>query len=108
MKELHKHYIKGRLSLRDYLSAHRTVLANSRTWMGNIRTSLTFFIAGVSFIQFFGSEIIQIIGWVFVPIGIFNLIYGFFRYNQSKKMINSIRIKKQIKEILECDNSEEN
>ena len=101
MKKFHKHYTEGRLSLRDYLAAHRTILANKRTWMGNVRTSLTFFIAGVSFIQFFGSTAIQIIGWVFVPIGILNLIYGFFKYNQGKKMIESININIKIKEILD-------
>lgn len=105
MKELHKHYHEGNLTLRDYLAAHRTVLANDRTWLGNVRTSVTFFVAGVSFIQFFGSEIIQTVGWAFVPIGALNLIYGFVKYNQRKKMIESIKIKKNIKKILNQDDA---
>ncbi|MBU0727758.1 DUF202 domain-containing protein [Patescibacteria group bacterium] len=106
MKELHKHYNEGRLTLRDYLAAHRTVLANDRTWLGNIRTSMTFFVAGVSFIQFFDLEIIRMIGWAFIPIGILNLILGLFRYIQRRKMISGIKIKKKIREILQDDGDE--
>lgn len=90
LKKMHKKYHEGELSLRDYLAAHRTALANSRTWMGNLRTSLAFFVAGVSFIRFFDNDILRIIGLIFIPIGIINVIIGFITYRKRKEMIRSI------------------
>ncbi|MBU0577979.1 DUF202 domain-containing protein [Patescibacteria group bacterium] len=90
LDKVHKEYHEGKLSFRDYLSAHRTILANDRTWLGNIRTSLTFFVAGVSFIQFFGSSIVQVIGWIFVPLGIINLLIGLWQYRKRKNMFQLI------------------
>ena len=38
--------IDGQLILRDHLAADRTVLANERTFLAYIRTTLTLFVAG--------------------------------------------------------------
>ncbi|MBN2087052.1 DUF202 domain-containing protein [Candidatus Peregrinibacteria bacterium] len=86
------------LSLRDYLAAHRTALANNRTWMGNVRTSLALFVAGISFIKFFESEILGIIGLIFVPLALFNAITGYIRYRKRKRIIHSIPKNNDIEE----------
>ena len=91
LTKLHKKYNKGDLVLRDYLAAHRTILANDRTWLGYMRTALTLFVAGVTFIKFFDNKILLVIGWIFVPIGILLLIIGFWKYQKVRRMIHSIK-----------------
>lgn len=80
----------GALTINDQLNAARTILANERTVLAYIRTSLTLFVAGVSFIQFFDNFIIGIIGWVFIPIGAINLIIGVYRYRATQKHIKEL------------------
>jgi putative membrane protein len=60
----------------------RTTLANQRTFLAYLRTALTFFVAGLTFIRFFDSLIIEIIGWIFVPLGIATFLVGVWRYNE--------------------------
>ncbi|MBN2096372.1 DUF202 domain-containing protein [Candidatus Peregrinibacteria bacterium] len=91
LKNMHQHYHEGHLNLRDYLGAHRTLLANDRTWLAYIRTALTFFVAGVSFIQFFKSQLLIVIGWTFVPVGIVFLVLGFWKYLKVRYLIHSIK-----------------
>ena len=75
-------------------------MANDRTWLSYVRTSLTLFVVGVTFIKFFDSIILFVIGWVFVPIGITVLIFGFWKFLSVKKLIHSIRTtEKAIKNI---------
>jgi len=91
IKKFHKHYSEGKLTLRDYLAAHRSILANDRTWLSYVRTALTLFIAGVTFIKFFNSQILSIVGWVFVPIGVVVLIIGFLKYRHVRSLIHGIK-----------------
>lgn len=72
------------------LAAVRTKLANDRTLLAYIRTALTLFVAGVTFIRFFDNRIIEIIGWVFIPFGIINVILGIARYNATKHNVTEI------------------
>ena len=91
LKKLHKHYNEGRLTLKDYLAAHRTLLANDRTQLSYVRTSLTLFISGVTFIKFFESKTLSVIGWIFIPVGIIVLIIGISKYHHVKCLIHSIK-----------------
>jgi putative membrane protein len=60
----------------------RTTLANQRTFLSYVRTALTFFVTGVGFLKFFETLITDIIGWVFIPIGVATFIVGVWRYNE--------------------------
>jgi putative membrane protein len=73
--------------IRDHLALHRTDLANDKTFLAYIRTALTFFVVGVTFLRFFGLRVIEIIGWVFMPIGAFIFIKGLIRYKKVKRVI---------------------
>jgi len=75
------------LILRDHFAAHRTDLANDRTFLAYIRTALTFFIVGVSFIKFFGHILIEIIGWILIPVGFFIFMKGLRKFKKIKKAI---------------------
>ena len=78
------------LILRDVLAADRTILANERTFLAYIRTSLTFFVTGVSFIKFFGHIILEIIGYLFIPIALFTFVIGLVRYVKIYRVISKI------------------
>jgi len=80
--------------LRDHLAAERTQMANERTLLAYIRTALTLFIAGVSFIQFFGSMVIVYLGWIFIPLGIIVAIIGSRRYYRMKVPLDRLLRKK--------------
>jgi putative membrane protein len=90
LKKIHEKYHKGELTLRDYLAAHRTILANDRTWLSYIRTALTLFVAGVSFIKFFKSPILCYTGWVFIPISIMLIIIGFLKHHKRSNMVEAL------------------
>lgn len=66
----------------DRDAIHRTILANQRTFLSYLRTALTFFVAGIGFLKFFDTLILEIVGWVFIPIGITTFVVGIIRYNK--------------------------
>ncbi|MEW5923294.1 MAG: DUF202 domain-containing protein [Candidatus Zixiibacteriota bacterium] len=80
----------GAPGINEQLNAARTILANERTVLAYIRTSLTLFVAGITFIRFFDNLIVEIIGWVFLPIGIINLVIGIYRYRATQRHINEL------------------
>ncbi|MFH2055424.1 MAG: DUF202 domain-containing protein [bacterium] len=82
---------RSRMILRDYLATDRTVLANQNTFLAYIRTALTLFVAGITFIRFFDSLIIAIIGWAFIPAGIVTFIVGLVRYNHLRVSLRLIK-----------------
>ena len=81
---------RSKMILRDYLAFDRTILANQRTFLAYIRTALTLFLAGVTFIKFFEIFIIEIIGWIFVPIGVITFLVGLLRYNKKRVILDRI------------------
>ncbi|OGK46788.1 hypothetical protein A2963_00595 [Candidatus Roizmanbacteria bacterium RIFCSPLOWO2_01_FULL_40_13] len=80
--------LKHELLLRDYLASERTMMSVDRTFLSYIRTSLTLFIAGVSFIKFFNSFVIQALGWTLIPVAIFTFILGVHRSMEMTRIIN--------------------
>jgi putative membrane protein len=77
----------NRLSLTDYLAIDRNKLANERTLLAYLRTTLTFLVAGVSLIQFFQYQIIVISGYILIPTGILIFVFGYYRYGKMRKSI---------------------
>jgi len=78
---------KGHIILSDHLAAHRTDLANDRTFLAYIRTALTFAVVGVTFIKFFGNLLIEIIGWIFIPVGMYIFMKGWLLFKETKRAI---------------------
>jgi putative membrane protein len=81
--------------LRDHLAADRTVLANERTLLAYVRTSLTLLVAGATFIKFFNSLILEIVGWIFVPASIISIVLGMRRYFHINHLICDVIKKSQ-------------
>ena len=79
--EVYSQFEVSKMILRDHLAADRTILSNQNTFLAYVRTALTLFVAGVTFIRFFDTPITVIIGWIFIPTGISTFLVGLIRYN---------------------------
>ncbi len=93
--------IRGQLILRDHLAADRTILANERTFLAYIRTALTLFVAGLSFVHFniMNSPIADgAIGGLFMFIGAITFFVGLYRYHKMKSLIREIKLKELAEE----------
>ena len=77
--------------LRDHLAADRTTLSNQNTFLAYIRTALTLFVAGVTFVRFFDLPVVEIIGWVFIPTGVLTFMVGLLRYNRLRTALQGLR-----------------
>jgi len=80
-----------RMELRDYLATDRTKLSNQNTFLAYIRTALTLFVVGLTFVKFFGSPVITAIGWAFVPTGVMTFAVGLIRYNRLRLALAKIK-----------------
>ncbi len=69
------------------LANEQTILANERTLLAYLRTMMTFFIAGVTFIKFFGHPALTIVGWAFIPVSLIILGVGIVSYLVRKRAI---------------------
>ena len=108
MVEQEKPYesIKSQLILRDHLAADRTILANERTFLAYIRTALTLFVAGLSFVHFdiMNSLLIDgTIGGILMLIGTITFFLGLYRYHNMKILIREIK-QKELTEGIENEN----
>lgn len=90
MEEYYRN-ISGEMILRDLLAADRTHLANERTLLAYLRTALTLFIGGVSFIQFFSTLLVKLIGWSFIPLSIIFVVLGFQRFYKMKLPLDVLK-----------------
>ncbi|NLG43741.1 MAG: DUF202 domain-containing protein [Phycisphaerae bacterium] len=68
------------VSLRDSLAVQRNALANERTFLAYARTALVFAVAGMALVQFFGPLALQLLGGLFICLGVVTLAFGGFRF----------------------------
>lgn len=87
----YERFLKEELILRDELAVDRTLLANERTLMAYLRSALTLFIAGVTFIHFFEYGMLFYLGIAFLPLSVAATILGIWRYRKMNRAILSIR-----------------
>lgn len=84
------YYTRDDMILRDHLATDRTVLANERTFLAYIRTSLSITVAGASFIKFFDVPLVHLLGYVFIPLGLFIGIVGMKRFYKVSKRLKHL------------------
>ncbi|WP_162880660.1 DUF202 domain-containing protein [Paraliobacillus sediminis] len=78
-------------SVGDLLAMERTRLANDRTILAYIRTSLAFFATAAALIEFFDqNRKLEIIAYITIFFGVVILIFGFYSYCRSKKLIKNV------------------
>lgn len=81
---------KNVFKIRELLAGDRTELANERTLLSYIRTSLTIIIVGFSLNKFFDIPMLQIIGVCLILLGVGTIIFGLWRYINMKQVISSV------------------
>ncbi len=75
------------------LDSTGTLLANRRTLLSYIQTSLALVVSGLSLVNFFRSNpIFLYFGWGLIPVGLFTLGAGFVHHSRIKKyVLNELR-----------------
>ncbi|MFO7979946.1 MAG: DUF202 domain-containing protein [Candidatus Aminicenantes bacterium] len=66
--------------LRDYLALERTKLANQRTLLAYIRTSLYMLLGGIAFLQLSGFKNIRWIGYMALALSVILICIGIIRF----------------------------
>lgn len=86
--------------LRDYLALERSKLANERTLLSYIRTSLYLALGGIAFLQLENFGNINWIGYIALALSIGFLITGIVRYHRFKRRLWTFysEVKKRAKE----------
>lgn len=78
---------KEDIILRDYLALERTRLANERTLLSYIRTSLYLLLGGIAFLQLQGFDTIKWIGYVSIALSIIIILIGIVRFQYLKRRL---------------------
>lgn len=75
--------------LRDYLALERTKLANERTLLSYIRSSLYLLLGGIALIQLQGFESIKFLGYVSLTLTILLVIIGIYRFQKLNRQLKN-------------------
>ncbi len=78
---------KDELTLRDVLAIDRTIVANERTLLGYVRTTLAMLGAGAALLHFFDDQTPQMAGWGFIGVSIPILSIGVWHYLQRRNSL---------------------
>ena len=74
---------------RDYLARQRTALANDRTLLSYIRTSLYFLVSGTALIKVEDLENVKDFGYLSFAISLAMLLLGFYNYFKIKRRLKT-------------------
>lgn len=75
--------------LRDYLALERTKLANERTLLSYIRSSLYLLLGGIAIIQLQGFESIKFLGYIAFGCTILFIIIGVYRFQKLNRQLKN-------------------
>ncbi|MDN3686322.1 DUF202 domain-containing protein [Cyclobacterium jeungdonense] len=82
------------LIVRDFLARQRTKLANDRTLLSYIRTSLYFIVSGTALIKVNDLENVKELGYFSFLISLVLLILGFINFFRLKRKLNKGKYEK--------------
>lgn len=81
------HDIENELIIRDYLARQRTTLANNRTLLSFVRTSLYFLVSGTALFEVKELTHVRQLGYLAFGLSFFLLIIGFVSYFRIRKKL---------------------
>lgn len=81
---------KETIILRDHLSIERTKLANERTLLSYIRTTLYLILGGIAFLGMKDLQEIKGLGYFSLSLSVIVLIVGIVRFYQLKRHIHRL------------------
>ena len=73
----------------------RTALANERTLLAYVRTTLALFVVGGSLIKFFETRSLHTLGWIIGVFGLGTLTWGMYSYRRTRRIIDQIALSEQ-------------
>ena len=76
--------------LRDFLAVDRTVMANEVSFLSYIRTALTMLVAAITFLKFFDSTVLHLIGWALICLAGLLILHGATRYDAMERILHRI------------------
>jgi putative membrane protein len=85
-----EYHNKEEIILRDHLALERTKLANERTLLSYIRTSLYLVLGGIAFLGMRDLEEVKTLGYFSLILSIFVLLVGIIRFYQLKKHLKKV------------------
>jgi putative membrane protein len=74
----------------NFLSIGSTIMANERTLLAFLRTSITFFVAGIGMIKYLDHPVLDAIGWFFIVLAGIFFIWGVHRYRYTRKVLKEV------------------
>lgn len=78
---------KDEIILRDYLAMERTTLANERTLLSYIRSSLYLLVGGIALIKLENFENLRILGYFSLILTVLFVVIGVYRYQKLKSRL---------------------
>lgn len=98
---------KEEVILRDFLALERTRLANERTLLAYIRSSLYLVLGGIAFLQLNDFVNIRWLGYVALVLSIFFIIIGISRFVQLNRSLRKHYYANKLKqEVLQQEKNE--
>ncbi len=79
--------LERELIVRDYLARQRTTLANDRTLLSFIRTSLYFLVSGTALFEVRNLDRIRELGYVAFALSVLFLVVGFSSYFKVRRKL---------------------
>lgn len=87
---------KSALIARDWLAIDRTRLANERTLLAYLRTAMTTFLIGMSFVHLpyfhpdpeLDRDLYTVFGWMLVATSIVVFVVGVYRFETVRRRLN--------------------
>ena|SRR5690554_2224490 len=102
---------KDEIILRDYLAMERTTLANERTLLSYLRSSLYLLVGGIALLKLENFKNLYLVGYISLLLAIIFVIVGIYRYQKLRKRlkvyyeeIDLIRQKQSKEQTEELDN----
>ena len=89
-------YNSAKINSENLLAIGRTIMANERTLLAFLRTSLGFFLGGIALIKYLKHPIIEGLGWVFILLAAVFLVWGLYRYWHVKKVLKAVTPKELV------------
>ena len=74
----------------NLLTIGRAIMANDRTLLAFLRTSLAFCAVGTGLIKYLDHPVFDVIGWIFVLLAAIFLMWGIHRHRHVKKILRVV------------------
>lgn len=78
---------KDEIILRDYLAMERTTLANERTLLSYIRSSLYLLVGGIALLKLENFENLHLLGYLSLILTVCFVVIGLYRYQKLKSRL---------------------